>query len=107
MEKKQKQKLLTMHKLEELIDNRLQKTPVYSQKPRVLPHNVHYVGRDDRLVILASLLLAQPKQLLNHDYQEPLLVFFRHGAAYRPDSPAECVQVAPRPLRTIYLPHDD
>ncbi len=56
--------LLTMHKFEQLVDNRLEKLPMGAQEPRVLANHIHDIGSDNRLVIFASLLLAQPQQIL-------------------------------------------
>ena len=53
-----------MHELEEFVDNRLEELPVLSQEARVLPHHVHDVRRDDRFVVLASLLFAKAQQIL-------------------------------------------
>ena len=38
-----------VHELKELVHHRLEEPPVRPQEPRVLPHDVHYVGRDDCL----------------------------------------------------------
>ena len=54
-----------MHELEELVDDRLEELPVLSQEARVLAHHVHDVRRNDRLVVLAPLRLAQPQQILS------------------------------------------
>ena len=47
-----------VHELEELVDDGLQELPVRLQESRVLADDVHDVGRDDGLVVLASLDLA-------------------------------------------------
>ena len=47
-----------VHKLKELVDDRLEKLPVGAEEPRVLADNVHDVRRNDRLVVLAAFLLA-------------------------------------------------
>ena len=54
-----------VHELEELVDDRLQKLPVRAQEARVLADDVHDVGGDDGLVVLAALHLAQPWQAVN------------------------------------------
>jgi hypothetical protein len=62
-----------VHKLEELVDNRLEELPVGLEEARILPDNVHDVGRADRLVVLSSLHLGQTQQVLDHGDKEPLL----------------------------------
>ena len=42
---------------------------------------------------------------LDHGDQKPLLIVLSHGPADRSDSPAEFVQVVPRPLRSVDLFH--
>lgn len=59
------QPLLTVHEFKQLVDHSLQETPMSTQKSRILTNHVHYVGSNDRLVILATLLLAQPKKLFD------------------------------------------
>mmetsp|Transcript_27650 Transcript_27650/g.70460 ORF Transcript_27650/g.70460 Transcript_27650/m.70460 type:complete len:1163 (-) Transcript_27650:210-3698(-) len=92
-----------VHELEELVDHRLQELPVRAQEARVLPDDVHDVGRDDGLVVLAALHLAQPEQVLDDGHEEALLVLLGHGARDRADRPAQRVQVVPRPLRAVDL----
>mmetsp|Transcript_44080 Transcript_44080/g.103121 ORF Transcript_44080/g.103121 Transcript_44080/m.103121 type:complete len:669 (+) Transcript_44080:804-2810(+) len=92
-----------VHELEELVDHRLEELPVRAQKARVLAHYVHDVGGDDRFVVLASLHLAQPQQVLDHGDEESLLVLLRHGARDGAHRPAELVQIVPRPLRAVHL----
>ena len=53
-----------VHELEQLVDDRLEEPPVSSQESRVLAHDVHDVRGDDGLVVLALLLLAKAKQVL-------------------------------------------
>lgn len=48
-----------VHELEQLVDNRLEEPPVGPEEPGVLAHDVHDVGGDDGLVVLALLLLAK------------------------------------------------
>lgn len=55
-----------VHELEQLVDDRLEEPPVRAQESRVLPDDVHYVGRDDGLVVLALLLLAKAKKILEN-----------------------------------------
>lgn len=62
-----------VHELEQLVDDRLEELPVRLEEPRVLADNVHDVGRDDGLVVLSSLDLAQAEQVLDHLDEEPLL----------------------------------
>lgn len=52
-----------MHELEKLVHDRLQEPPVGAQEAGVLSHHVHDVGRDDRFVVLAALLLAQAEKI--------------------------------------------
>jgi hypothetical protein len=62
-----------VHKLEELIDNRLEELPVRLEEPRVLADNVHDVRGADGLVVLAALHLGQAEELLDNCDQESLL----------------------------------
>ena len=94
---------LTVHKLEQLVDHRLEELPVGLEEPRVLAHDVHDVGGDDGLVVLALLLLAQPQQVLDDRHQEPLLVLLVHRAGDGADGPAQRVEVLPRPLGAVNL----
>ena len=48
-----------VHKLEKLINDRLQKLPVRLEEARVLSDDVHDVAGDDGLVILATLHLRE------------------------------------------------
>ena len=57
-----------MHELKELVDDRLEELPVGAQEAGVLAHDVHDVGGDDVLVVLAPLLLAQAQQVLEHTH---------------------------------------
>jgi hypothetical protein len=47
-----------VHELEELVDDRLEELPVRAQEAWILPDDVHDVGGDDGLVVLAALHLA-------------------------------------------------
>jgi hypothetical protein len=64
-----------VHKFEELVDDRLEELPVGLEKARVLADNVHDVGGDDGLVVLAALHFGQAEELLNDVDEEALLVF--------------------------------
>ena len=77
-----------MHELKELIDNGLEELPVSAEESWVLSDHVHDVGGDDGLVVLASLLLTQTEELLDHRHQEPLLVLLMHGATDGSNGPA-------------------
>jgi hypothetical protein len=46
----------------------------YPEEARILANYVHDVGGNDGLVVLASLHLAEAKQILDDRHQEPLLV---------------------------------
>ncbi len=78
-----------MHELEELVDDRLEELPVRLEEARVLTDDVHDVRCDDRLVVLAALLLAQTQQVLYDNHQKSLLLLLAHRSAYRPDRPTE------------------
>lgn len=60
--------VLTVHELEQFIDDRLEELPVRSEEARILPHNVHNVGGDDGLVVFAAFLLTQTQQVLKHSH---------------------------------------
>ena len=48
-----------VHELKQLVDHGLEEPPVRPQEPGVLSHDVHDVGSDDGLVVLAFFLLAE------------------------------------------------
>lgn len=54
-----------VHELEQLVHYSPQELPVRLQEPRVLSHHVHDVRRDDGLVVLSPLHLAQVQQILH------------------------------------------
>ena len=92
-----------VHELEKLVDDRLEETPMGAQEAWILADHVHDVGRDDGLVVLSLLLLAQPQQLLDDGDKEALFVFLVHGTREAADGPAQRVQVLPRPLAAVNL----
>ena len=49
----------TVHEFEQFVHHSFQKLPMGTKKARVLTDDVHNVRGDDRLVIFATLLLAQ------------------------------------------------
>ena len=55
-----------VHELEQLVDDGLEEAPMSTQKTGVLADNVHNVGGDDGLVVLALLLLAKAEKILDH-----------------------------------------
>lgn len=65
-----------MHELEELVDDSLEELSVSLEEPELLANEIHDVGSDDGLVVLASLHLAQAKEVLNNGHEEPLLSLF-------------------------------
>jgi hypothetical protein len=65
-----------VHKFKELVHNGLEEFPMRLEKARVLTNNIHDIGRDDGLVILASLHLHQAEELLDDRHQESLLRLF-------------------------------
>mmetsp|Transcript_18783 Transcript_18783/g.59888 ORF Transcript_18783/g.59888 Transcript_18783/m.59888 type:complete len:439 (-) Transcript_18783:909-2225(-) len=86
-----------VHELEQLIHHRLEELPVRDQEARVLSHDVHDVGCDDSLVVLAARHLAHAQQVADESDQEALLVLLRHGAADGAHGPAQRVQRLPGP----------
>ena len=68
-----------------------------------MTHNVHDVGGDDGLVVLALLLLAHAQEVFDDGHQEAFFVLFVHGARDGADGPAERVEIFPRPFVTIDL----
>ena len=78
-----------MHKLEQLVDDRLEELPVRLEEARVLADHVHDVGGDDGLVVFSLLLFAEAEQVADDRNQEAFLVLFVHGARDGADSPAE------------------
>lgn len=92
-----------VHELEELVDDSLEELPVGLQETWILADDVHDVGRDDSLVVLASLHLSQAKQVFDHGNQETLLGLLVHGHGDGTNSPAEGVAVGPRPFASVDL----
>jgi hypothetical protein len=74
-----------------------------AKESRVLSHNVHDVRRDNRLVVLAALHLAETQQLLDDHHEELLLVVLVHCARDTTDGPAESIEIMPRPFSSIHL----
>jgi hypothetical protein len=64
-----------VHELKELVDDRLEELPMGLQKSRVLANDVHDVGSDDGLVVLASLHLGKTEKLLDDGDQKAFLRF--------------------------------
>ena len=62
-----------VHELKELVNDRLQELPVGFEEAGILADNVHDVGRDNSLVVLAALNLAKPEQVLDDGNKEALL----------------------------------
>ena len=52
-----------VHELEQFVHDCLQEAPVCAEEAWILPHDVHDVGGDDSLVVLALLLFAQPQKV--------------------------------------------
>ena len=92
-----------VHKLVQFVHHCLQEGPMVDQEVGELADHVHDVGRDDGLVVLSLLLLAQPQQLLDEGDKEALFVFPVHGTRDAADGPAQRVQVLPRPLAAVNL----
>lgn len=53
-----------MHKLKEFVDHRFKEFPMSPEEARILSNDIHNIGSNDRLVILATFLLAKTQQLL-------------------------------------------
>jgi len=68
-----------MHKLEKLVDDRLQELPVGLQETRVLTDNIHDITSHNGLVVFATLLLSQAQKILDNGDQESLLSFLIHS----------------------------
>jgi hypothetical protein len=64
-----------VHKLEQLVDDRLEELPVSLEEPRVLADDVHDVRRDDGLVVFPSLNFAETEEILDNLDEESLLGF--------------------------------
>ena len=63
-----------VHELKELVDYRLQELPMRFEEAWILADDVHDVRGNDGFVILAALNLTQPKEILDDDDKEALLV---------------------------------
>lgn len=108
-----------MHKLEEFVDHCLQEFPMRLEESGVLSDDVHDIRSNDCFVVFSTFHFTKAKQVFDHGDQETLLRVlvcnsgkFRvtnkskiptHSPGYRADSPAQRVQVVPRPLQTINL----
>mmetsp|Transcript_5554 Transcript_5554/g.18318 ORF Transcript_5554/g.18318 Transcript_5554/m.18318 type:complete len:446 (-) Transcript_5554:816-2153(-) len=92
-----------VHELEQLIHHGFQELPVQTQKPRVLPDDVHDVGRDDGFMVLPPGDFAQVQKIANRGDQEPVLLVLRHGTGDRTNRPAKRVQNVPAVLLAVEL----
>ena len=54
-----------MHELEQLVDDCLQEFPVCLEEARVLSDDVHDIGSNDGLVVLAPLDFAEAEKVLD------------------------------------------
>lgn len=68
-----------MHELEQLVRHGLQEFPVGFEEPWVLADDIHDVGGDDSLVVLAPLHLGQSQEVLDNSDKEPLLDVLVYG----------------------------
>ena len=64
-----------MHELKKFVDYCFQELPVRLQESWVLPNNIHNIRCDNGLVVLATLDLAQPKQIFDNSDQKPFFCF--------------------------------
>ena len=48
-----------MHEFKEFVHNSSKKSPVGPKETRILTHDIHDVGSNNRLIVFASLLLAK------------------------------------------------
>ena len=64
-----------VHELEKLVHDCLEELPVRLEETWVLANDVHDVGRNNGLVVLATLDLAKPEEILDDRDQESLLRF--------------------------------
>lgn len=62
-----------MHELEQLVRYGLQELPMSFEEPWVLSDDIHDIGGDDSLVVLAPLHLCQAQEILDNSDKEPLL----------------------------------
>lgn len=92
-----------MHKLEEFVDDCLQKLPMSLQETGILSHNIHDVTSHNGFVVFPALHFREPKKILNDRNKETFFGFFIHGAWDRSNSPAKGVAIGPGPLRPIDL----
>ena len=84
-----------VHELKQLVDDRLEELPMRLEEAGILADNVHDVGGDDGLVILAALHLSKSKKILDNGNKEPLLRLLVHGQGDGTNGPAENVAVVP------------
>ena len=62
-----------VNELEQLVHDRFEELPVCLEESRILADDVHDVGSDDGLVVLATLDLAKAEEILDDGDQETLL----------------------------------
>jgi hypothetical protein len=107
-----------VHKLEILVDYGLQEFPMCLEEARILADDIHNVGSHDSLIILSTLHLSEPKEVLDDGHEETLLRLFicdsqyiislydketnlastlTHRTTDRPYCPTQRVKIGPRP----------
>ena len=69
--------------------------PVGFQEARILAHDIHNVGGNHGLVVLALRRAAHAQQVLNHGDQELLFGLLMLRATDGSDGPAQAVEVVP------------
>ena len=62
-----------MHELEQLVRYGLQELPMGFEEPWVLSNDVHNIGSDDSLVVLAPLHLCQAQEIFDNSDKESFL----------------------------------
>mmetsp|Transcript_18416 Transcript_18416/g.59909 ORF Transcript_18416/g.59909 Transcript_18416/m.59909 type:complete len:862 (-) Transcript_18416:1209-3794(-) len=85
-----------VHKLEQLVHHHLEELPVQSQEARILPDDVHDVGRHDRLAVLPFRLFAEVEEVADDGDQKVVLLVLQHRAGDAPNRPAQRVKRGPR-----------
>ena len=78
-----------MHELKQLVDHSLEEFPVCSKEAWVLSHHIHDIWGNDCLVVFATLLFTQAKQIFDDSHQESLLIFLMHCPTDWPNGPTQ------------------
>lgn len=69
-----------VHEFEQLVNNCFKELPMSLQKPRILPHDVHYITRHDSFIVFPSLHFCEAEKIFDNGNKETLFGLFIHGS---------------------------